>query len=304
MKKLTKEQFIEKAKLIHKGDYDYSLVEYVNYSTKVKLKCNNCGKIFEQTPRKHLSGQGCKKCETLKSAKEKTLTAEQFIEKAKLIHYDKYDYSKVEYDNSHTKVLLKCNKHNYWFKQTPTNHLQGKGCPICKKEKLRQLKTATNFVEKSKLIYGNKYDYSFVNYINRGTKVKLKCNDCGAIFEQTPNIHFKHCGCYCKPKSKGEEIIKKYLEENDIDYIYQKKFNDLKDDKLLSYDFYLPEQNLLIEYNGEQHYSQNSFNKSRKKFLKQKHHDWLKRKYSKVNKINLLTISYKEDIIKVLKEKI
>jgi hypothetical protein len=188
------------------------------------------------------------------------------------------------------------------FEQTPYKHLQGQRCPICAKNK--KLNTE-QFIERVRKIYGDRYDYSLVKYVNAHTKVKIICPIHG-VFERTPRSHWDGKGCpICiKSTSNGELLIKSYLSENNISFIHQKKFNDLKDKKPLSYDFYLPDYNLLIEYNGEQHYRENSFNKDRKFFLLQKHHDWQKRKYARDKEINLLTITFKDDILLMLKEKL
>ena len=215
---MTKKQFVEKAKLVHGDDYDYSLVKYINTKTKVKIKCNNCGNIFEQIPDVHTNSRhGCTFCSPTSK-----LNTEQFVEKAKIIHGDNYDYSLVEYKNSNTKV-------------------------------------------------------------------KIKCNTCKKIFEQRPHDHLKGCGCFCV--YKGEIEIENYLKENNISFEKTKKYSNLKDKSLLSYDFYIPLKNLLIEYNGEQHYK-NKFKKPLHEWHRQLHHDWLKRKYAKDNNINLLVIPY------------
>ena len=118
--------FFEKAKNKYNEQYDYSLVEYINNRTKVKIKCNSCGNIFEMQPANHLKGQGCLEyCPTAKK------TTEQFIEEAKLIHEDKYDYSLVNYINNYTKVKIKCNNCGFIFEQKPNDHLNGSGGPKC-----------------------------------------------------------------------------------------------------------------------------------------------------------------------------
>ena len=127
-KKLTTEEFIQKARTIHGDEYDYSEVEYINNYTKVKISCSQHG-IFEQTPNMHLSRNGCPKC----SGKEKSNTLE-FIEKSRTIHGDKYDYSEVEYINAMKKVKISCSQHGI-FEQRPDNHLNGNGCPECAREK-------------------------------------------------------------------------------------------------------------------------------------------------------------------------
>lgn len=145
MKKSTTDEFVEKAKKIHGDKYDYSLVNYVNNTTPVKIVCPTHGVIL-QTPKSHLRGNGCQLCGYIKNSekhkkqrepklrKEKkrarVFSTEQFIAQAKEIHKEKYDYSKVNYINNHTKVCIICPEHGEFW-QTPTNHLMGKGCAKC-----------------------------------------------------------------------------------------------------------------------------------------------------------------------------
>ena len=284
--KKTTEQFIQEAKLIHGDKYDYSLVEYANNSTKIKIKCKTCDNIFEQIPRNHIIKKyGCPIC-----SKRLRKTTEQFIEKAKQIHGDKYDYSLVDYINSKTKVKIICPKHGM-FEQNPDDHINGKkGCIICCGKNRRDTE---QFIKEAKQIHGDKYDYSLVEYKGCRIKVKIICPKHG-IFEQSFTEHVnrkQRCPkCY---NSKGEEKIRKLLQDKKIKFEEQKKFSDLKDKKSLSYDFYIPSKNLLIECNGEQHYKFNKcFHKNLHEFHRQLHHDWLKRKYAKDNNINLLVIPY------------
>lgn len=118
------ELFIKEAIKVHNDKYDYSKVEYKNNKTKVCIICPKHGE-FWQTPQKHLNNRGCPICGG--SAKSNT---DDFIEKARKVHGNKYNYSKVEYVNAHTKVKIKCPKHGE-FLQIPSDHLQGKGCPNC-----------------------------------------------------------------------------------------------------------------------------------------------------------------------------
>jgi hypothetical protein len=123
----TKE-FIEDAILVHGDEYDYSLVEYINETTKVKIMCEHHG-IFEQTPQGHIKKkEGCSKCATEK----RTGTLEQFIDKAHEIHENKYDYSLAVYVNSSTKLKIICPRHTI-FEQTPNQHLRDHGCSKCPK---------------------------------------------------------------------------------------------------------------------------------------------------------------------------
>jgi len=286
--KKTTEQFIKDAKKIHGNKFDYSLVDYVDNKTKVKIICNNCKRIFEQTPNSHLNGDGCSWCAT-----NKKLTREEFIKKSKIVYGDRYDYNLVNYVNSITNVKIRCKKHGI-FEQTPENHMNGHGCKECRKDFLRKkfALTTEEFIERSRKIHGNKYDYSLVNYINTKTKVKIICPEHG-IFEQIPDNHYNGAKCPCCQCFKGEQKIADYLNSKNIESVYEYKYDDLKDEKLLSYDFYLQKYNLLIEFNGKQHYEFISyFHKDLHDFHKQLHHDWLKRKYAQKNNIKLLTIPY------------
>ena len=283
--------FFEKAKNKYNEQYDYSLVEYINNRTKVKIKCNSCGEVFERNPYSFLQGFACH-CKSKNKTFKKTV--EQFIEEARQIHGDKYDYSLVEYINNRTKVKIKCNSCGKIFEMQPANHLKGQGClEYCPTAK----KTTEQFIEEAKLIHEDKYDYSLVNYINNYTKVKIKCNNCGLIFEQKPNDHLNGSGCPNCAISKAENKIKNILKENNVFFEEQKTFPDLKDKRKLSYDFYIPSKNLLIEYNGEQHYKSIKHFGGRKRFLLQRHHDWLKRKYAKKNGITLLVIPFWKDLV-------
>ncbi|WGZ93393.1 MAG: DUF723 domain-containing protein [Candidatus Thiothrix putei] len=125
MRKLTTKEFIKRSREVHSDRYDYSKVEYVNNKTKVVIICPEHGD-FEQSPNSHLSGIGCPHC----ANESKKLTQESFIQKANEVHDNKYDYSKVEYTHSATKVEIICPIHGA-FEQTSYNHLRGSGCPHC-----------------------------------------------------------------------------------------------------------------------------------------------------------------------------
>lgn len=139
------------------------------------------------------------------------------------------------------------------------------------------------------------FDPPIEQYINCYTKIKHKCNKCGFVYPQTPSNHLKGKGCPKCKQSQGEKFIQNWLDKNNIKYESQKKFKGLKDKALLSYDFYLPNQKVLIEYQGAQHYESIRFNGSRKKsnLQKQKFHDKLKEDYAKEHGYKLLQIYYK-----------
>ena len=175
--------FIEESINTHGNKYDYSKVEYINIDTKVCIICPEHGE-FWQIPYQHIKGNGCPKCNggTLQ-------TKEDFIKKAILIHEDKYDYSKVEYINSQTKVCIICPEHGEFW-QTPGNHIYGNGCPKCSGKN----KTTENFIQESIKIHENKYDYSKTQYKGIFNKVTIICPEHGE-FLQTPHSHLRGNGC-------------------------------------------------------------------------------------------------------------
>jgi predicted nucleic acid-binding Zn-ribbon protein len=127
--RLTTEQFVEKAQEVHSDRYNYSKVIYTGKDDKVKIICKVEGHPeFEQMAKNHIQGKGCPKCgkDSLKLKFRKT--QEQFLEEAKKLHGDNYDYSKSVYINDATKVIIICKKCNKEFEQTPNKHLSGCGC--------------------------------------------------------------------------------------------------------------------------------------------------------------------------------
>lgn len=137
--------FIEKANKIHKNYYDYSKVIYTNSTTKVEILCPKHGEFY-QTPAMHISGQKCPKCAIKQRSTKRALTTELFIQKALKIHNGVYEYSKVKYVNSKTKVDIYCSSCNLYFKQTPDDHLNKHGCPNCCKYTIDTTKPVTFYV--------------------------------------------------------------------------------------------------------------------------------------------------------------
>jgi hypothetical protein len=226
-KKLTTEEFIEKARRVHGDKYDYSKVEYINNGTLICIICPKHGE-FWQTPHKHLQGRRCFKC----YHDDRTLTTEEFIEKAKQIHRDKYDYSKVNYVNVYTKICIICPKHGEFW-QKPNNHLQGKGCPYCSGNMKSDLK---EFIKGAKKVHDNFYDYSKVEYVNSKTKVCIICPEHGE-FWQKPNNHLNgQCCPICarnivknKLKMTLDEFIEKSNLKHNNKYDYSKvEYVDIK----------------------------------------------------------------------------
>ena len=289
---MNKEEFVKRAIEIHGNKYDYSKTIYKNIKTNIKYICPIHGEVI-QNPSDHLRGRGCKKCgiEILKN--KLTKTTEEFKKELQKIHDNKYILCE-EYKGATKKIKFYCKNCNDYFIAMPTALLKGSGCKKCY---IKKISIDYNyFIEKSKKAHGNKYDYSLVskNLSNCLTKIKIICPHHG-IFEQVVRNHYRGSGCPKCKNSKGEKRIENFLINKNINFISQKRFSNCKLKRELPFDFYLPDYNLLIEYNGEQHYNYGTlFNNTFDDFLKLKHRDWLKRKFAKDNNIKLLTISYKK----------
>ena len=130
-KRATKEEFITKANVTHENVYNYSKVNYINNKTKVTITCPIHGD-WTQRPAEHVKGKGCPKCGVIKRVDKRRNSSESFIERAKEVHANRYDYNKVVYIKAHSKVIITCTIHGD-FEQAPNKHLQKKGCPSCAK---------------------------------------------------------------------------------------------------------------------------------------------------------------------------
>jgi len=155
--------------------------------------------------------------------------------------------------------------------------------------------TTKEIVERAKNIHSNKYDYSLVNYKNNETKIKIICKEHGE-FEQTPNSHLNRSGCPICNESKGEREIKNLLNNNNILFETQKKFGKCKYKRILPFDFYLPKDNLCIEFDGEQHFKPIKHWGGQKDFKYRKKLDNIKNNFCKDNNIKLIRIKYNENI--------
>ncbi len=132
MQKLTTDKFIQQSKEFHGDKYDYSLCEYIHNKSKVKIICPIHGE-FEQEPRHHTKGRGCSKCGRVITETSIRSNTDKFIQKAKQVHNNIFDYSNVNYITDNVKVKIICPIHGE-FEQTPNNHLQGRGCKKCKND--------------------------------------------------------------------------------------------------------------------------------------------------------------------------
>ena len=240
----TTDEFIYESIKVHGIKYNYSKTNYINAKTKVCITCEEHGD-FWMLPFGHLNGQGCPKCVG------KHMDTDLFIEKAKLTHRDKYDYSKVVYENSQAKVCIICPEHGEFW-QAPAKHLYGRGCPKCGKEiskdKLRI--TLREFKERANKVHESKYDYSKVELINGvRDKITIICPKHGE-FQQIAYDHLNEHGCpSCAViESKGEREIYDFICGIIGDNNVERKNRNILEGKEI--DIFIPSLSIGIEYNG------------------------------------------------------
>ena len=234
-KACTTELFIIKALKIHKNKYDYSKVNYINASIKIIIICNKHGE-YEQRPSSHLEGRGCISCfnEEQKiryknGINKKGKNIEKFIEEAKKIHGNKYDYTISIYKNNKTLIKILCIKHGI-FEQLPSNHLNKKeGCIDCVKENQKNnsnAKLIDKFIIEAIKLYGDKYDYSKVNYTNNYTNIIIICPIHGEFFKR-PEKYLRGSGC--KECYYKESSYKKMKKIDDLIIEFKNIHNDTYD---------------------------------------------------------------------------
>lgn len=301
MAKKTTEQFIEQARAIHGDKYDYSKTEYKGCKEKVCIICHEKDEFgeehgeFWQTPDNHINGkQGCPKC-----GGQTNVTTELFIKRARKVHGDKYDYSKVNYVNNRTNITIICPIHGE-FVQLPANHLKGEGCYECGRVRTGDAKRVSveESIRKAKMIHGDFYDYSKVTYNKIADKVTIICPKHGE-FEQTMNNHLGGQGCPKCCQSKGEKAITNWLIDKNIKFISQYKIDidsNINTSGNAFIDFYLPGHNMFIEYNGEQHYVAKERFGGEIGLQRQQRRDEYVRNYCKEHNIKLIEIKYNESI--------
>ena len=197
----TKETFLKLASERHHDKYDYSGINYVDTKTKICIVCPKHG-VFWQTPGAHIHGQGCPLCGIDRNRSKRAYSLSDFLMLAKKKHKDKYDYSKIQYVNYKTKVCIVCPEHGEFW-QTPKDHIQGRGCPVCAGHIQQTIET---FISKATRVHGHKFDYSLVEYKTSKNKVCIVCPKHGK-FWQTPNAHLRGAGCpICAQRIRVKDI--------------------------------------------------------------------------------------------------
>ena len=302
-------------KNITNNEYECISNEYTNQSTKLIIRhyIDNSYHDYETTWKDFKAGRRCKECDKKRKkefGKHKSLTLEEVKNNIKKMDSN-YECIDDKYLGSDKPLKLKHLVCGNKITMRYNDFQQGHRCKICSdknkgKYQIIPYEDVKNYIEKdNEYILLTKKE----NYIDASTILKIKHIKCSNDFPKTfscfknQNQGCPHC-CYIK--SKKEKEISNYLIENNIEFVFQKKFDDCKDANVLPFDFYIPSKNLIIEYDGRHHYiSIPKFGGDEYLEIVKKH-DEIKNKYCKNNSIELLRISYLDDknIINILDNKL
>lgn len=247
---IASNSFIEKSNNIHDFIYDYITVNYINNQTKVKIICDTHGS-FTQTPASHLSGSGCPKCFRERLVKTLITTQEEFIFKANISHNNRYDYSKMIYKDSYSKIEVICFEHGS-FLIDPRNHISGHGCQRCARENRIKLISLTkeSFIEKANFIHNFKYDYANSVYKGYSEYIDIICTQHGAFLQIAGN-HLYGSGCIrCSTGTSKKEV--QWLDLLGIPNDDEHRLLTLKiANKFIRVDGYDPDSETIYEFYGD-----------------------------------------------------
>ncbi len=243
--------WLERAYEKHKGKYDLSKVHltYKNSDSRLTIICPVHGE-FEQIAESHSRGYGCIKCANDFNTQNKTFTQQDFEDKSNDVHKGKYIYAKSKYIISTEPVIITCPIHGD-FEQRPVNHMRGYGCPKCGISKVAEAarKSLIEWKAEADVVHGSIYEYVDVKMENDRTYLDIICKEHG-LFTQRADTHIKGSGCPKCVASKGERVIMDYFNTTNINYIKEYKVDGFK----YRFDFYIPELNTIIEYDGPHHF--------------------------------------------------
>ncbi len=281
--------------------------EYKGQNEKILCKCIVHNEEFYGIPRKLYEGNiSCPKCKYENLRNRQLLTHNQFVKKLESV---KPEIKVVgRYIDSTTPILMYCMIHNKFFYESPNTYLYKKKKACCPFENVQKKSNEQFKKELKKVTYENIIPLE--EYKGYNTKIKFKCLDHDYEWISTPNKVLSSKKCPMCSISKNEIYIIELLKSLHINYIHQKRFEDCRDQKVLPFDFYLPDYNLCIEYDGEGHYLESFYERStantQELLLKTQKHDQIKTNYCNQNNIELLRIPYweQENLENMIKNKI
>lgn len=263
---------------------------WVSSATPMRFRCS-CGSEFFATWNKFRSQnkRRCNACAKKDQYKEKRLPMEAVIGTIESLGCE---YVSGEYKNQKSKLELRCSCGELFTVQYDNFVAQGTGlCPTCS-VKLRARNQAYTVSEVAMIAYAFGAELLSEEYDNAHEKLRFRCR-CGQEFTTTLNCFLNSgktkCSVCSRRESKGERAIREWLELHSVEFEAQKRFIDCGGNKPFPFDFYLPERNICIEFDGEQHFEESRLFKH---YETTKAHDALKTKYCEEKGLNLIRIPY------------
>lgn len=294
-------------KVLDKYKGEFEVLSYGEEDKTAVIIHVPCGEKFTKKIRTITEYSGCAIC-GYKNMKKRvtTITTDDFKRKVEILVGDEYTVL-GEYIKAKTKVRMRhnnenCNNHVYYV--TPSDFNNGRRCPKCALLKRidSRLKSPEDFKRELEELTGGDYE-PLDEYTRWNNHIRVKHVKCGYVYKVSPNAILNGRGCPRCSTPKGEIWVETALKELGVRYETQKRFEGLEYKKPLSYDFYLPDSNTLIEFNGLQHYQPIEFFGGEGNFKKQLKRDKIKHKYASDNNINLLIFTY-QDTKEIIKSKL
>lgn len=286
----TNKQYIKELEI--KNPNLLPIEEYVDAKTSILHYHKTCGHQTKMKPTSALRGNGCILCKGLKISKAQAKTHEQFVNEL----YNKNPNIEVisPYINNSLKIECKCIICGHIWETRAGHLLKLHGCPKCSCKKLADKKRKSHVQFSKELYQVNPYIDITSEYISTHQKINCKCKMCGYQWKASPSKLLIGEGCPSCNESLGERNIRIFLDSKNISYIRFHKYKDLigVGGGLLSYDFYIPKYNVLIEFQGKQHEYPIDYFGGKETFEKQREHDKRKREYAQKHNINFLEIWY------------
>lgn len=292
-KKLTNEIVAKRSELKHgKGKIDFSLLVFEKSTDIGTFICSKHGKFNKEINAFLQSPYGCAKCGHEAKNKNTQISEQEYYRRVYLNQTTEYDYSKSVYIGFKQPIEIICPTHgSFW--QIAEQHSKGRGCKKCADafHGLQQRKTLAQFIKEAQLVHGDTYDYSLFVYTTANISSMIICPVHGE-FPQTPAKHLGGQGCPTCRSSKGEKEIFKILTKMKLSFKTQESIRRGNPSHYQRFDFYLPDYDLYIEYQGIQHYEPVDHFGGFLGFIRLRQLDLFKVSWCYKQKHNLLTIKY------------
>lgn len=282
----TNEQFVSEVAMINQNIE--VIGQYINSNAKIEIKCKLCGHVWLVRSADILMGHGCPKC----SHKAMTKTQDKYVADLAIVNRDIKVIGK--YINAYTKIKHLCLKCEHEWDAEPNAILHGNHCPYCSTRR----KSHEQYI--AELAIKNPNIKVVGEYINANANIAHRCTVCGYEWSIKPSHALHGLRCPSCRGTSGEQSIEQWLVANNVGYECQKRFADCKNKRMLPFDFYLPNYNCCIEYDGAQHFKEVNHWGGQEYLLQRQYNDKIKNDYCKKNNIYLIRIRYDEDVYEVL----